>query len=268
VADAFGVTGGQIHSAEIHAQKAARRYARKKDQHGRRWGMNVEGPDGRHVGLMELQWPAGTPWPPILPPDQFLKHARRPLPGMDDDFVENYVEVDYPAWKADIRQAWSDFVTRVHEEYAARNIECDWTPDGQVSMRRDVREKVGRDPDAIEPVLACEQGNRWALFGEGKMPHTLAPWFAAKQRIRSGEVLGDRDRVRFDDEPEDEEEMPDAVLAAVAAADAATDLDEEFNPTAAAMARVRKSSAGKHKGGRPKGSRNKPKGSGGGDENE
>lgn len=236
----LGVVGGMLYTAQTMATKNGRRYVRKKDQHGRKWGMSVEGPDGHHVGLMELQWPRGKAWPPILPPPAYLKHAKRLPDGDTDGFVENLVHVDYAGWKADIRQAWTDFTEAVYKEYADRNIECDWAPDGTgAPMRLDVRRVVGPDPDPIEPVLACEQGNRWALFAEGPMPKALAKWFAAKQQIRS--VLGERERVSFDDEVED----------AVAAADAATDLDESFNPEAKDAARLRTAKP-KNKGGRPR----------------
>ena len=240
----FGVVGGHAHSTEIMAQKNGRRYVRKKDQHGRKWGMNIEGPDGHHVGLMELQWPRGKAWPPILPPPAYLRHAKKLPDGETDGFVENLVHVDYAGWKADIRLAWTDFTEAVYKEYADRNIECDWRPDGTgAPMRLDVRRVVGPDPDPIEPVLACEQGNRWALFAEGPMPKALAKWFAAKQVVRS--VLGSRESVSFEDEDEAE------VAEAVASADKATDLDEQFDPAAVAAARLRTTKP-RNKGGRPR----------------
>lgn len=243
----YGVVGGMTYTGDTHAQKASRRYVRKKDQHGRRWGMSVEGLDGGRCGSMELQWPRGKARPPILPPDQWMRHAK-PQPGGDpDEFTENLVFIDYPAWKNDIRTAWVDLTKRVHEEYAKRNIECDWSPTGTAPMRMDVREIVGPDPDPIEPVLACEQGNRWAIRGEGPMPKALAPWFRARQQIKS--VLGAREFVDFDEAEEDP--MQDAVAAVVAHADAETDLEERFDPAAAIAARLRQAKP-KNKGGRPR----------------
>jgi hypothetical protein len=254
-----GVVGGLTYHAGTMEVKNGRRYVRKKDQHGRKWGMNIEGPDGHHVGVMELQWPRGKARPPIIPPPAYLRHAKALPQGDEDGFVENLVFVDYPAWKNDIRTAWTDFTERVYNEYAERNIECDWAPDGSgAPMRQDVRRVVGPDPDPIEPVLACEQGNRWAIWGEGVMPKALAPWFKAKTKPKG--VLGSRELVSFDDfDGEDEPDlMAEASADAERQADAATDLDEAHDPKAALAARLRVAKpSGKNKGGRPKGSKNK-----------
>src|SRR5689334_13918241 len=183
----YGVVGGLSHNDTIHEQQKMRRYIRKLDQHGRKWGMIVDMRSGRHCSVIEYlghsKYPKMTP--KVMPPQTCLVYLTQPPADNPEMFIENYIRVDYDKWKADIKQAWADFTKRVHEEYGKRNIECDWRPSGGVAMRMDVREVVGADPSPLQVVLACEQGNHWALYGAGQMPKGLTPFFGANRRNRS-----------------------------------------------------------------------------------
>ena len=216
-------------SGTVQAMK--RRYRRLRDQHGRWWGFPTEGPDGHACGPIEFISADRTGTvvakiPPILPPPTYLKM-------FTDSEGTMFLRVHYEGWKTDIRRAWTDFARAVREEYSRINTECDWSPTGTTGMRGDIRDKVGPDPSPIEPVLACEQGNRWAVFGEGECPKALTRFFVAVSK--SGSVLGDRELMRFDDvEFEDEvtlasaeKPIPPTVRRTNIVADLAA-LDEEF----------------------------------------
>jgi len=216
----YGVMGGQTHNDSTHEQAKTRRYVRKLDQHGRKWGMTVDMRTGRHCSVIEYlghpQYKGLTPR--ILPPQTHLKYLTEPPKDNPDMFIENYIRVDYEGWKAEIKQGWADFTKQVHEEYAKRNIQCDWTPSNGVHMRPDVREIVGPDPSPLQVVLACEQGNKWALYGVGSMPKGLTPFFGAERRNRSAleEIertfdARDTDGIVLEGEAEDDPELERAI---------------------------------------------------------
>lgn len=207
-------------SGTVQAMK--RRYRRLRDQHGRWWGFPTEGPDGHPCGPIEFISADRTgkivaKVPPILPQAAWIK-------VFTDSEGTHFLRINYEGWKADIRRAWTNLAKAVREEYSRINTECNWSPTGTVGMRGDVRDKVGPDPDPIEPVLACEQGNRWAVYGEGECPKALQRFFTLD--VLNGSVLGARELLRFDDvafedhvtlassaEPERFEELDDALEA-------------------------------------------------------
>lgn len=211
-------------SGTFQAQK--RRYRRVKDQHGRTFGFPVEGPDGHACGPIEWLSVGTTRRPPFLPPPAYLRLGTNAEGSV-------FLRVDYDGWKADVRRSWTDFVRSVRQEYSRINVECDWTPEGTVGMRGDVRDKVGPDPSPIEMVMACEQGNRWALYGEGTCPKALQK-FVVPDRF-TGSVLGSRETLSFEDEDSEAvgvgfEAMPvaDEDEEQDRQADSLIDLDDEY----------------------------------------
>ncbi len=233
----WGVTGS-MSRGDGGAQAESRDYEKKRDQHARMFGFNVEGV-GRNrgrCGPLEPQMPRSAadrpfnPDPRLRPPDKYVKEGFAPGEQGEDYLRQARLFVDYGAWKTDIRRAWTDFVKNVREEYAKRDMLCDWTPGGSVPMRLDVRDKVGVDPSPIEIPLACEQGNTWALYGIGPMPKALVKYFGAPQSLNN--VLGALENVSFD-EPATVEEMvvddePNPLEA----------LEETFDPDATGGATV------------------------------
>jgi len=218
------------------AQAQSRSYEIKRDQHGRSWGYNVEGvgENRGRCGPLEPQMPRTTgdrPFnldPRLRPPDKCVREGFAPNEAGDRYLYQARVHVDYELWKNDIRQAWTDFVRRVREEYSNRNILCDWTPGGKVGMRLDVREKVGPNPSPIEVPLACEKGNAWALHGVGPMPKALATYFGLE--VQLGNVLADIENKSFDDpmpEAAGEEPIPDDDTTLALA-----EIEETFDPEA------------------------------------
>lgn len=210
----FGVTGS-MSRADGGAQAESRDYVIKRDQHGRAIGYNVEGTGknrGR-CGPLEPQGPrsaADRPWNPdprLRPPDKFVKEGFAVGEHGEDYLRQARVFIDYPAWKTDIRRSWTDFVKNVREEYAKRDILCDWAPGAGVSMRMDVRDKVGVDPSPIELPMACEQGNLWALHGIGPMPKALVKYFG--RAVQTGNVLAAMETLTFEEEADALEPLPE-----------------------------------------------------------
>ena len=204
-------------------QAMKRRYRRVKDNHGRLFGFPVEGPDGHACGPVEFiavdaKGNHVATRPPILPPPAYFQM-------FTDAEGTLHLTVNYPKWKADVRREWEDFTKAVRDQYSRINLECDWSPTGTVGMRGDVRDKVGPDPSPIEPVLACEQGNRWALYGEGECPPKLRRFIAVM--AKTGSVLGERENITFEDDPPEPELAPIAE-GGTEAVEAAADLDDEF----------------------------------------
>lgn len=263
----LGVTGGQLNTESGNDQAGRRRYRKFTDvRDGRRWGANVEGPDGGPLGPWEYQKPKrGAPMPgvPITNPRylEVVSKQNRAYHGLDPDDHPNKCIVRYDVWKAAIRRAWQDRVKLVQDEYDKLSIPCDWTPTNGVGMRSDVRAKVGPDPDAIEPVLACEQGNRWALYGEGECPPKLRKFIKVRTRTDTG-ILGDREdfTVDGDDEPapllEAEREAAPASLAEDVDALAQLDDEHERKGQAGGTVPIPSRKPIVNKGGRPKGSKN------------
>jgi hypothetical protein len=205
-----------------------RRYRRTKDNYGRMFGFPVEGPDGHACGAIELiefdrNGTRLQQRPGLMPPSDAF-----------DMFTDTegalHLQVNLAKWRRGVTREWEDFAKAVRQEYSRINLECDWSPSGTAGMRGDVRDKVGPDPTPIEFVMAYEQGNRWAIYGEGACPKALQKY--VQQSTQKGSVLGSREQIRFDDEGMDEatDDLPAPVVASPRRS-ILTDLaalDEEF----------------------------------------
>lgn len=146
-------------------QSLQRRYQKWKDQHGRRWGGNVEISTGHPTGQLEPQFSA-----PLMPPYQYIR--------FDDE--NHALVIEYDPWIADLtrkRKEWVEKGKRYgFEKYGGLF-------DAAKPFSEEVLLHIGPPPQPVEPVLAAKQGNRWVLGMLGpngevpKMPDKLAPFF-------------------------------------------------------------------------------------------
>lgn len=155
-----GRSAKSIYQPEGWSQRDQRNYIMLEDNHGREWGVSIEVKTGDAVGLYEPQFAA--PW---IPEQKYLSRPdkRRPY----DLFI------DYKRMKADLR------IDR-----------RDWEREGRQLMRKmrgkaydpseefgeDVLDIIGEPPQAIEPILAAEQGNSWILGRSKKVDKRLLPF--------------------------------------------------------------------------------------------
>ena len=159
-------------------QSLERRYQRWKDQHGRRWGGNIEISTGHPVGQLEPQFTA-----PLLPPAKYVR--------FDD---ENHgLVIEYDPWIADLTRAKREYVEK-GRRYGFEKYGGLFDPNKPFT--EEVLLHVGPPPLPVEPVLAAKQGNRWVLGMLGPngevpvMPDKLAPFFT-KPEVKE-EVYEDR----------------------------------------------------------------------------
>ena len=89
---------------------------------------------------------------PVMPPPQYL---RLPVDG------ELRITIDYDAWLTDLRSALKDWESNLRT--IARGLYGDKMGEQLLKPSPALLAEVGPKPYPPEPVLACKQGNRWAL---------------------------------------------------------------------------------------------------------
>lgn len=160
-----GRSARSIYQPEGWSQRDQRNYIILEDQHGREWGCSIEVKTGDATGLYEPQFKA--PWVPEQ------KYLSRPDKRRPYDLFINYKQM-----KSDLR--------------ADRR---DWEKEGRQLMRKmrgkaydpseefgeDVLDIIGEPPQAIEPMIAAEQGNSWILGATKKVDKRLAKFFEPEQ---------------------------------------------------------------------------------------
>ena len=129
-------------------QADQRRYAACRDQHGRVWEGTIEMKSGHYCSpITPKGWNA-----PVMPPSQYLD-----LPGDG----ELRINVNYDRWMADLKEAHKDWENNLRT--IARGLYGDKMGEQLLHPSPALLAEVGPKPYPLEPVLACKQGNRWAL---------------------------------------------------------------------------------------------------------
>ncbi len=195
------------------------------DQHGRKYHANIEVKSGDPVGLIEPLFRA-----PLMPHSHYLSRVpRRPYD----------VVIDYDRWKADVRTAWAEW-QQAGRQTGMKLHGSAYDPNKEFTG--DILDIIGPAPQRLEPVLAAQQGNRWVLGLTDRVDLRLVPYFEPEQI----------DPDYSDGPPED---------------DFSDLIEESFDPDALGGMRVpvvrgqysAPVEERRNKGGRPKGSPNKPK---------
>lgn len=126
------------------SQAKQRRYVILTDEHGRRWGQNIENSTGERVGA----WDA--PLAPLVPPGQYVKPIRDPENPM---LFTGKVKIDYDRIIADGREAIAEWE---RQAMRFRRQQPDLT---QASLE----DLIGPIPPPVEPWIAAKQGDKWVL---------------------------------------------------------------------------------------------------------
>lgn len=122
------------------SQARQRRYVQYTDQHGRKWGANIEIATGDPTGHWD------SPSAPIVPDSQYLKRGTDPARPYD-------LLIDYDRIIADKREA-------LKEWDANADIQRMHKPDITPLM---LEKLLGPRPPAVEPWIAARQGDKWTL---------------------------------------------------------------------------------------------------------
>jgi hypothetical protein len=171
------------------SQAKQRRNQMFRDQHGRKYFASIEIKTGDPCGVIEHQFDA-----PLRVPAMYLEKSRDPERPYD-------LHINYTRWKSDIR--------------AARE---EWERDGRDKSRKaygtafdpskpftpEILEQIGPAPQAVEPVIAAEQGNSWVLGLTTKIDPRLYDFFA--DEIEKTKPIAEPDFRDLDAEEMDEEQ--------------------------------------------------------------
>lgn len=179
-----------------------------KDQHGRTWEAVVElstmAPVGEPRFVAFVDRASGEPIvPPILPPPAFQRYTKRGIGQM---------RIDYDAWIEhqrarvnDYRMMAEGFATSNYGEKASEALEH--PPQRMIDY-------LGKPPAAIEQIMACQRGNKWALGlpDPAGRAYPRPPWADKFFPIPAPVVEQEFPDVEFaDEEPEEEYPKPHGV---------------------------------------------------------
>lgn len=192
------------------SQANKRTYTELTDQFGRKWGtlldMTAKPAPGPVGPIAPLGWND-----PLKTPPKYLKHGK-------DGMLSLYIEVD--KWIADIEnanEAWNQLVIDTAIEMSPADGGASLIGQGGADMAPALLRRVGRAPEAIEPVRALKAGNKFVLGLTDKMPAWAEPFF--RKEVKKAEA--------------ESYEFPDAEDE-----DKYGDLEEEVDPEAIGGKRV------------------------------
>lgn len=153
-----------------------------QDQHEREYYAAIELRSGDPTGLIEPLFRA-----PLMPPQKYLvrRNKKRPYD----------IEVDYTAWKRDVRARRREW-EREGRQLSQKMHGSKYDP--REAFSQEVLDVIGPPPEAIEPIIAAEQGNKWVLGLSKKVDMRLVKFFEPE------EIDPDyRDREDAEEEEED-----------------------------------------------------------------
>lgn len=158
-------------------------YRHALDQHGRRWGAEVDKRTDDPCGPIKALFAA--PWIPDL---KYIKWEHNAEEGR---FA---VRIDYAGAKADRRDALKEWTKNLLQVGAQLNGQA-FDPQNPTWA---VLQKVGPKPQPVEIVIAAERGDPWILGLTDEMPHWAVPFFAATADdeaafLLAGTAAGDED---------------------------------------------------------------------------
>lgn len=146
------------------SQASSRRYVHFKDQHGRKWGANIELKSGAPTG----HWT--PPSAPITAPAHCLK--------ITGDFENPFrVTIDYDRIIREGREALDEWEkARAKLEATQPNV-----------TERKVEFEIGRRPPAVEPWIAAKQGDQWTLGLTTRVNQKVAAFLDLEKRKKEPE---------------------------------------------------------------------------------
>lgn len=136
------------------SQADLRTYRKFRDQHGRRWGADVENKTQAPCGpLALLAVPPLVCAPPVMPPSKYIRVS---------DAAGAELRIDYARWLEDLDVAWEEFELFATEQ--ATDLYKDQAAEALKNPPAALARRIGRDrPLRREVVLAMREGNDWVL---------------------------------------------------------------------------------------------------------
>lgn len=149
-------------------QPAARRYQAFYDQHGRKWGANIEIKTGDPTANIDrLGWDA-----PLVPAQKYLEVAK----DTDGMTIPGRLVINYDGWIRDVDQQQADHLERLG--FFAQALYGEKAGDVLTKPTPELRRLLKSEPAPIEPIYAAMRGDPWILgMEEGPAPKYLAPYF-------------------------------------------------------------------------------------------
>lgn len=176
----------------IRSQADQRRPVRARDQHGRHYFFSIEKASGYPTGIVERLFSA-----PVMAPQGYLRFNEQSTFTADRP---DRVFIDYDTWISDQLAAckeWDDNKVRYGRSIHGTAFKAsDPTTPELIAL-------LGPRPAAVEPIIACRQGSRWALGLSKVKPPEAVKWFPEEDKAEAL-VFGDAAGVPvFSDEDEE-----------------------------------------------------------------
>lgn len=153
------------------------------DQHGRLWGGEIEKKSGDFCGLPPQPIGWKPPFPEWMPPPTIMRCGRQYRIIEDDGTERNLgteeMFLDYAPWKTatlDSLREWNELLFDIGRTMSGDAFDPA-NPTPQVLNR------IGRKPLPLEPILAMEQGNRFALGLTTTPDPRLAPFMPLRRTM-------------------------------------------------------------------------------------
>lgn len=149
------------------SQASVRSYAIFRDQHGRKWGADIEQKTGAPCGPLSARFSA-----PIMPPQKYLKVT---------DVAARELTIDYEAWLGDLETAHMEYDQR--RTMIAVTMYNERAHDAIEKKDPALMQRVGPPPQFLEPIMAAVEGNGWILGFDGfEMPEEAKPFFPTPEQ--------------------------------------------------------------------------------------
>lgn len=157
-----------------------REYREWVDQHGRLWEGEIEKKSGDFCGLPPKPKGWAPPFDEWMPPAHIMRCGRN-YEIVEDDGTRRQLAgeemfIDYAPWKTHVIQSMKEWEELLFD--IGRTMSGDaFDPNNPTPA---VLARIGKKPMPVEPIMAMEQGNRYALGLTTKVDDRLRPFFPVK----------------------------------------------------------------------------------------
>lgn len=162
----------QVGPKNQKGQPGARRYQLYWDQHGRKYGANIENKTGDPTGGIDrIGWSA-----PLLCEQKYLEVQHDPDTGLA---IPGRLHINYEAWIRDVARQREDYLERLG--FFAQAIYGEKAGEAIKKPTPELRRLLKIEPQAVEPIYAAMKGEPWVLgLTAGEAPEYLAAYFDKK----------------------------------------------------------------------------------------
>lgn len=154
------------------SQASQRSYRIFRDQHGRKWGADIETKTQAPCGPLSPRFSA-----PLIPPQKYLKVT---------DVAAAEITIDYDQWLADEDAARAEWQERLRQQ--AYHLYRDKAMDAIQDPPADLLARIGRSPEPRERILAARDGkgkpgHDWILGFSDERPKWADTLFPPEREI-------------------------------------------------------------------------------------